>query len=93
MARNKQTKKKSVGRRRNYEPKVELTGVQKILPTGWANWLGFAMFGLLGLAFLIEGGVALRRTEHLDWAVSFIVSGLCLWIAYLFSITRWKDYI
>lgn len=86
------TKKKSGGRRRNYEPKVELTGIQRFLPTGWANWLGFAMFGALGLAFFIEGFVALSR-PHYDWVMSFIISVLCVWIAYLFAITRWKDYI
>lgn len=91
MATNK--KKSSGGRRRNYEPKVELTGIQKLLPTGWANWLGFGLFGILGVAFLIEGVIAIGRDGHLDWLAAFVVSVLCLWIAYLFAITRWKDYI
>ncbi len=88
------TKKKSTGgRRRNYEPKVELTGIRRLLPTGWANWLGFSLFGGLGLAFFVEALVALGRSGHYDWIAAIVVSGLCIWIAYLFAITRWKDYI
>ncbi len=89
------TKKKTTGgRRRNYEPKVELTGIKKFLPTGWANWLGFSLFGGLGIAFLIEGFIAIGRLpKHLDMIPAFVLTVLCLWIAYLFAITRWKDYI
>lgn len=86
-------KKKQGGRRRNYEPTVELTGIKKFLPTGWANWLGFGLFGLLGVAMLVEMVVAFDRNGHYDWIAALVLAGGFIWIAYLFAITRWKDYI
>lgn len=85
-------KRKSGGRRRNYEPTVELTGIRKFLPTGWANWLGFALFGLLSVAMAIETILALGRTDHTDWIAAILLAAGFGWIAYLFAITRWKDY-
>ena len=56
MARTKRadTKKKGGGRRANYAPAATEVGGRKYLPVGWANWLGFVMFGLLGVAFFAE---------------------------------------
>ena len=34
-----------------------------------------------------------RLPQHLDLIPAFVLTFLCLWIAYLFAITRWKDYI
>ena len=98
MARSRSSKSKKKksgggGRRRNYEPKVEITGIHRFLPTGWANWLGFGLFGGLGIAFAIESAVATTRTGHTDWIAAIVVTVLCCWITYLFAITRWKDYI
>ena len=84
---------KKGGRRRNYEPKVELTGIRKLLPTGWGNWTGFLLFGVLAIALAIEFVVALGRGGHADWVAALVMTGLFVWIAVLFSITRWKDYI
>ena len=85
-------KKKKGGRRRNYEPTVELTGIRKYLPTGWGNWGGFLLFGFLAVAMLAEFVVALGRDKS-DWIGAIILTGLFVWIAILFAITRWKDYI
>lgn len=93
MAVGRTTKKKQGGRRRNYEPTVELTGVKKLLPTGWANWLGFSLFGFCAAALIVEFFVALGRTGHTDWIAAIGLAGLFVWITVLFAITRWKDYI
>lgn len=93
MATGKSTKKKQGGRRRNYEPTVELTGIRKLLPTGWANWLGFVLFGLCAIALFVEFIVALGRSGHTDWVAALVLCGLFTWITVLFAITRWKDYI
>ncbi len=86
-------KKKQGGRRRNYEPTVELTGFRKLFPTGWANWLGFGLFGICTIALLVEFVVALGRANHYDWIAALGLAGLFGWITVLFAITRWKDYI
>ena len=93
MATGKSTKKKQGGRRRNYEPTVELTGIKRLLPTGWANWAGFLLFGVLAVALLVEFVVAIGRNGKTDWIAALVLSGLFVWITVLFAITRWKDYI
>lgn len=93
MAIGRTNKKKQGGRRRNYEPTVKLTGVQKLFPTGWANWLGFLLFGFCTVALLVEFVVALGRDGHTDWIAALGMSVLFGWITVLFAITRWKDYI
>ncbi len=93
VAKSSRNTKKSGGRRRNYEPTVELTGIKKLLPTGWANWLGFILFGVLAAALLVEFIRALNRDGHTDWIAAAVLCGLFTWITALFAITRWKDYI
>jgi hypothetical protein len=93
VATGKSSKKKQAGRRRNYEPTVELTGIKKLLPTGWANWLGFTLFGICTVALVVEFFVALGRTGHTDWIAALGLAILFGWITVLFAITRWKDYI
>ena len=93
MATGKNTKKKA-SRRRNYEPVVEETGLSKVTPTGWANWMGFILFGVLGIAVGVETVVAATsRSDHTDWIVALVVTVLSCWMAFLFAITHWKDYI
>lgn len=93
MASGKNSKKKA-SRRRNYEPVVEETGLKKFTPTGWANWMGFILFGILGLVTAGETvSAASTRGDHTDWVVSGVLAVLCLWMAFLFAITHWKDYI
>ena len=72
---------------------MELTGIYKLLPSGWANWIGFVLFGLLTLALLVEFFVALGRDGHTDWVAALGLSFLFGWITVLFAITRWKDYV
>ena len=86
-------RRKSGGRRRNYEPTVELTGIRRILPVGWGNWGGTLLFGWLGVAMFGEFIRALGRTNTNDWIAALITTGLLFWIAVLFANTRWKDYV
>jgi len=90
----KQTnRKKAPSRRRNYEPVVEETGIQKFTPTGWANWLGFILFGGLAIVTAVETILAFGRSGHTDWVVALVLTALFAWMAVLFAITHWKDYI
>ena len=66
MAIGKSPKKKSGGRRANYAPAVDQVGTRKYLPIGWANWLGFIMFGLLSVAFLAETVAAVAESRGAD---------------------------
>ncbi len=72
---------------------MELTGVKKLLPTGWGNWLGFILFGVLAVALFVEFIRALGRDGHTDWIAAAVLGVLFAWITTLFAITRWKDYI
>lgn len=94
MATGRKKSKKKASRRRNYEPVVEETGLQKFTPTGWANWMGFVLFSILGVATAVETVIAATtRSDHTDWIVAGVMAVLCVWMAILFAITHWKDYI
>ena len=95
MASGRKKSKKTASRRRNYEPVVVETGLQKVTPTGWANWVGFVLFFLLGITLAVETVIAVttRFPGHTDWIVALVMSVLCFWMAFLFAITHWKDYI
>jgi hypothetical protein len=86
------TKKKS-GRRRNYEPTVELTGIHRFLPVGWGNWGGFLLFGFLSIALFVDFLFSLGRPQYNDWIAAIIMCAAFVWITVLFAITRWKDYV
>lgn len=87
------SKKKKAGRRRNYEPTVELAGWRRLAPVGWGNWGGFLLFGFLSIAMAIETVVSLGRTSYSDWIAALVSTFLFAWISVLFAITRWKDYV
>jgi hypothetical protein len=91
VARPKDRKKKTGGRRANYAPAVTEVGARKYLPIGWANWLGFVMFGLICIAFFAETINAIseeRGADPIAAAVMTVVFGV---MAYLFATTRVKD--
>ena len=89
MARS--TKKKTAGRRANYAPTVDQVGTRKYLPTGWANWLGFVMFGLLSAAFLAETIAATIETRGSDPVAALFMTCVFVTKTYLFGTTRVKD--
>ncbi len=91
MARAQSTKKKSGGRRANYAPAVTEVGGRKYLPVGWANWLGFVMFGLLCIAFFAETITAVAETRGTDPIAAGGMTIIFGVMTYLFATTRVKD--
>lgn len=90
MARS-QTKKKSGGRRANYAPAVTEVGGRKYLPVGWANWLGFVMFGILSIAFLAETVTSISEGRGADPIAAAGMTSIFVVMTYLFATTRVKD--
>ncbi len=91
VARGQTTKKKSGGRRANYAPAATEVGTRKYLPVGWANWLGFVMFGLLGIAFLAETIAATAESRGTDPIAAAGMTVIFAVMTYLFATTRVKD--
>jgi hypothetical protein len=91
VARAKDKKRKGAGRRANYAPAATEVGARKYLPIGWANWLGFVMFGLICIAFFAEtinSAAEQRGADPIAAGVMTIVFGV---MTYLFGTTRVKD--
>lgn len=88
----KSTKKQGGrGRRANYAPAADAVGTRKYLPVGWANWLGFVLFGLIGIALFCETIAATiegRGADPIAAGVMTIVFGV---MTYLFATTRVED--
>lgn len=91
MARAQSTKKKSGGRRANYAPAPSAVGGRKFLPVGWANWLGFVMFGLLSVAFFAETIAATAQERGADPIAAAGMTAIFVVMTYLFGTTRVKD--
>ena len=91
MARAQNTKKKGGGRRANYAPAPTAVGGRKYLPVGWANWLGFVMFGLLCIAFFAETIAATAEGRGADPIAAAGMTIVFAVMTYLFGTTRVKD--
>ena len=91
MARDQTAKKKTGGRRANYAPVATAIGTRKYLPIGWANWLGFVMFGLLGIAFFAETIAAIAESRGADPIAAGGMTIIFAVMTYLFGTTRVKD--
>lgn len=91
MARAQSNKRKSGGRRANYAPAATEVGGRKYLPIGWANWLGFAMFGLLCIAFFAETIAATTQARGTDPIAAAGMTAIFAVMTYLFGTTRVKD--
>jgi hypothetical protein len=90
-AKKADTKKKGGGRRANYAPAATEVGGRKYLPVGWANWLGFVMFGLLGVAFFAETIAATIQQRGADPIAAAGMTVIFAVMTYLFATTRVKD--
>lgn len=90
MARQK-NQRKAGGRRANYAPAVDQVGTRKYLPTGWANWMGFVMFGLITIALLAETVRAIADSRGADPLAAGIMTVVFATMTYLFGTTRVKD--
>lgn len=85
------SKKRGVSRRRNYGPRPDEIGIRKYLPTYWANWLGFALFGLVGLTFLGWAIYYVAIQTFADAIVAVALAGALGYMVYLFGSTRLRD--
>lgn len=84
-------KGKGGGRRANYAPAVDQVGTRKYLPVGWVNWVGFVMFGLIGVALLAETIRATVDQRGADPIAAGFMTIVFAIMTYLFGSTRVKD--
>jgi hypothetical protein len=93
VARGRGTKKRGGGggRRANYAPAATEVGYRKYLPIGWANWLGFVMFGLITVALFAETISATAEHRGSDPIAAGIMTIVFAVMTYLFGTTRVKD--
>ena len=83
--------KRTGGRRANYAPTADQVGVRKYLPIGWANWLGFCMFGFITIALFAETINATIEHRGADPIAAGIMTIAFAVMTYLFATTRVKD--
>lgn len=81
-------KKQNPGRRRNYGPRPDELGIRKYIPNYWANWLGFLLFGIVGVDFLGWGVYYVVDQTYADAIVAVALSGALAYMVYLFGSTR-----
>lgn len=91
MAPKKDQKKKSGGRRANYAPAASGDGFHRLRPVGWANWLGFVMFGLITIALMAEVVAAIADRRGADPIAALVMTVVFGVMTYLFATTRVKD--
>lgn len=85
------SKKQSAGRRRNYGPTPDQIGIRKYLPNYWANWLGFALFGFVGLSMFGWGIYYVIDATYADAVVAIGLAGALGYMVFLFGSTRLRD--
>lgn len=90
MARNDR-KKKTGGRRANYAPAADAVGTRRYIPVGWANWLGFIMFGLITIALAAETVRATLDGRGADPVAALVMTVVFGVMTYLFATTRVRD--
>lgn len=88
MSAGKAGNKRSGGRRRNYAARDETPSLRSRLPTGWANWLGFALFGVCSIGVLSWSVVYVGRGDWADAAVAGCLGLALVYMVYLFGTTR-----
>jgi hypothetical protein len=91
VARRQKSSKKGGGRRAAYAPAVDQVGVRKHLPIGWANWLGFVMFGLITIALFAEVIASVVESRGADPVAAAVMTVVFATMTYLFGTTRVKD--
>ena len=89
--RKNQKKTGGRGRRANYAPAADAVGTRKYMPVGWANWLGFWLFGLIGIALFCETIAATIQHRGADPIAAGIMTVVFFIMTYLFATTRVKD--
>jgi hypothetical protein len=84
-------KKRSGGRRRNYGPRPDQIGFRRFMPNYWANWLGSALFGLVGIAFVDWGVFYVFDQQVANGLVALALAVALGYMVYLFGSTRLRD--
>jgi hypothetical protein len=84
-------KKRSGGRRRNYGPRPDQIGFRRFMPNYWANWLGSALFGLVGIAFVGWGVFYVFDQQVANGLVALALAVALGYMVYLFGSTRLRD--
>ena len=79
------------GRRRNYAPKPDQVGSRKYLPIGWANWLGFVLFGLITIAMAAEFVASIVESRGADFIAAGAMTVGLAYMVYLFGTVRLRD--
>jgi hypothetical protein len=79
------------GRRANYAPRPTEVGYRRFLPVGWANWLGFVMFALIGIALVVEVFVAISESRGADPVAAAVMAAAFGWLTFLFATNRITD--
>lgn len=87
----KKAKTAGGGRRANYAPAVDQVGARRYLPVGWANWIGFVMFGLIAVALAAETVRAVAEGRGADPIAAGAMTVAFAVMTYLFGTTRVKD--
>ena len=86
-----QERRKGRGRRANYAPDPKESGYRKYLPRGWANWLGFFLFGLIGIAIFADCIAAISQGRGADPIAAFLLGCAFVIVTYLFATNRITD--
>lgn len=81
---------KPAGRRRNYQSANERSALDGRLPRGWANWLGFVLFGVCAIAVLAWAVVYVGRGDMSDAIVAGGVGISLAYMTFLFATTHLK---
>lgn len=85
------SKKRSAGRRRNYGPRPDQVGFRRYIPNYWANWLGLALFGVVGISFFCWGLYYMTDAQLANGIVALGLAGALGYMVYLFGSTRLRD--
>jgi hypothetical protein len=88
IGRAKKTGTRRGGRRRNYAPAPDQVGWRAKLPTGWANWLGFVLFGIVGICVFVAAALFAADGVWADAVVAAALGAGMLYMVYLFGTTR-----
>jgi hypothetical protein len=83
--------RRSGGRRANYAPVKTSVGYRRFLPLGWANWLGFFLFGFIFIALLVQIPWAITHDRGADPVAAAVMAGAFGWMVYLFATNRITD--
>jgi drug/metabolite transporter (DMT)-like permease len=66
-------------------------GFRRFIPNYWANWLGSALFGVVGLSFVCWGLYYVFDQQVANGIVALALAGALAYMVYLFGSTRLRD--